>query len=85
MLGEDTSEKSIRRAFDKVDTDKSGLLDKAEVAAALRKLKKSEDEIEMVLGSFEKEEISFEEFKATVMPCIDDVSAERDRPQASPE
>jgi Ca2+-binding EF-hand superfamily protein len=45
----DMSDSELKAVFDKIDTDRSGLLDKKEIGQALREAKKSERDIKQML------------------------------------
>ena len=52
----------LKEAFDKMDTDGSGTLDKAELSAALRALGQGEAAVEALLAGITEPELSFEAF-----------------------
>jgi len=64
------SPEEIRQAFDAVDTDKSGTLDKTEIAAALRQAGYAERKIQhlVVEKMVGKEELDFEGFQELLYP-----------------
>ena len=49
----DMSDSELRAVFDKIDTDRSGLLDKKEIGQALRQAKKSEKDIKKMLDRWQ--------------------------------
>ena len=68
MLGGDISDEKLVQVFKEIDTDGSGSLDKSEIATAMRKLGKSDGEVQKVLGGMDKDQLNFIEFKALVVP-----------------
>lgn len=59
---------ALRAAFDDVDKDGNGLLDRREIADALRGAGKVEKEVQGFLDSMWQEELDFEGFRELVLP-----------------
>jgi hypothetical protein len=57
------TDKELKEVFDKIDADGGGTLDKEELANAMRDCNKTEQEINELLDSMEKDELNFAEFK----------------------
>jgi hypothetical protein len=60
------SDESLRLSFEAIDTDKNGRLDREEIVLALRRMKKTEVEIQRLLDDVAIDEIDFGQFKALV-------------------
>jgi len=58
------TDEEMRAAFEKIDKDSSGSLDRCEIAAALRELGKSERAIQTIMDGLESDALTFNEFKA---------------------
>mmetsp|Transcript_166695 Transcript_166695/g.405103 ORF Transcript_166695/g.405103 Transcript_166695/m.405103 type:complete len:443 (-) Transcript_166695:80-1408(-) len=56
----------IKKTFDKIDTDKSGSLDRTEITIALRDLGKSERAIQQVMDGMEEDTLTLKEFVAII-------------------
>merc|ERR1719163_697898 len=57
------SPEEMKKAFDKIDKDGSGTLDKTEIADALREMKKSDREIQRFIEGMKEPELDFDAFK----------------------
>ena len=77
MLGGDLSDAKLREAFDRIDNDGSGTLEKGELIWALRELNKNDTQISELLGSIEKESLSFADFAELVRPPPSQLSVMR--------
>jgi len=58
------SDAEMKEAFDRIDQDKSGSLDRHEITVALRELGKSERAIQATMDGLESDTLTFNEFKA---------------------
>lgn len=56
----------MKAAFDKIDKDGSGSLDKTELSDALREAGKSESDVQRMLDNMTEESLNFEEFQALI-------------------
>lgn len=61
--GAHTPEKDMREAFDHIDKNKRGTLDKSEIGDVLRELGRSEHQIQKMLDSLPAQELDFESFQ----------------------
>ena len=68
MFAGEVTDESLRAAFDEIDTDRSGLLDRNELATAMRKLGKSEREVDSAMQALESSHLDFEQFKDLIVP-----------------
>ena len=64
----DISEERLHRAFAEIDINHVGQLDKQGLAAALRGLGRTDQQIHAVLSGVQKEALGFEEFQLLVAP-----------------
>mmetsp|Transcript_106316 Transcript_106316/g.317735 ORF Transcript_106316/g.317735 Transcript_106316/m.317735 type:complete len:444 (+) Transcript_106316:75-1406(+) len=60
------TEEEMKATFNKIDKDKSGSLDKGEIADALRELGRPERTIQQLIDGMEDDTLNFEEFKALI-------------------
>ena len=70
----------LKEAFDKMDTDGSGTLDKAELSAALRALGQGEAAVEALLAGITEPELSFEAFCKQMRNAMDGADSSDDEP-----
>eukprot|EP00929_Paragymnodinium_shiwhaense_P103152 TRINITY_DN66451_c0_g1_i1.p1 TRINITY_DN66451_c0_g1~~TRINITY_DN66451_c0_g1_i1.p1 ORF type:complete len:470 (+),score=183.59 TRINITY_DN66451_c0_g1_i1:164-1573(+) len=59
-------EKELREAFEKIDADKNGKLDKVELRDVLKEMGKTDSQVETMLESLPDDYLDFEAFKAHV-------------------
>eukprot|EP00401_Gymnodinium_catenatum_P039492 CAMPEP_0117473658 /NCGR_PEP_ID=MMETSP0784-20121206/8882_1 /TAXON_ID=39447 /ORGANISM="" /LENGTH=420 /DNA_ID=CAMNT_0005267859 /DNA_START=57 /DNA_END=1319 /DNA_ORIENTATION=+ len=62
------SEADLHAAFNKIDRNSNGTLDKTEVADALREMGRSEKMVQQLVDSMEKPELDIDDFKELVQP-----------------
>ena len=57
------TEAELRAAFDRMDLDHGGTLDRGEIAEAMRGMGKSEREIQKLVSAMPADALTFEQFK----------------------
>mmetsp|Transcript_149411 Transcript_149411/g.461233 ORF Transcript_149411/g.461233 Transcript_149411/m.461233 type:complete len:435 (-) Transcript_149411:19-1323(-) len=69
-FSDDIPEEDQMEAFEYIDKDKSGKIDKTEVADLLRELGKSDMEVQRMIDNLHEEELEFEGFKDFVQTAL---------------
>lgn len=69
LLWSHPTDEELREAFDQIDTNRNGTLDKTEIADGLRHLGRSERQVQKLIDMMSSQELDFDGFKELVKPA----------------